>query len=153
MLTPNTDIGLRVEAAHKRLRRLGAELTTFVDDDMDSLEFFPWKLTALSHLRDFQNQLAKHFDLEEEGGFIDDLLRLAPESSNSINHLKVAHSRMLSDLSDIIRMVKSYSLPSDVHLPRLRERVKAFLAGLREHESVETALLYEAHFQVNGAGD
>lgn len=153
MFTPRTDIGIRIEADYKRLRDLSSELTTFIAQNVASEHFTAWKLSALTRLRDFQNQLAKHFDLEEDGGFIDELLGLSPESSNWINDLREDHRRMLEDLASIIAMVKSYSLPGDLDLPQLRSRINTFLVGLREHESAETALLYDAHFQVNGAGD
>lgn len=147
----NHDLTSQIEADHERLNQMIASLERFLSEEPE--HFVDWKVNMLFQLRDFHNQLAKHFDLEEEGGFISDLLRLAPQAANRIQRLPVEHERMLNRLDGTISDVKALTFASSGIRDRLRKRVEDVVRRFRDHESLECELLYHAHYQEFGVGD
>lgn len=147
------NIMVRIESDRERLKKSKSSLLGFVHAGRDGSDFLSWKIEALYQLRDFQNRLAKHFDLEEEGGLFTQLLRLAPNASYRINSLAAEHGEILEAISDAITSLKAAgSTDADTHR-RLRDDVDRILERIREHESLEQEMMYSAHNRVFGVGD
>lgn len=153
MYQPTGNLAARIEADYERLNRFASSLTEFAREATGPENFVQWKIEALFHLRDFRNQVAKHFDLEEEGGFISDLLRLAPEAANRIELLVAEHAGILEGIDRTICWVKAEERSGAETHRRLRGDLDRIMQRLKNHESVEKELLYTAHNQVYGAGD
>jgi len=147
------DLANRVDQEHEELRDAIDRLSTLFDRKVESDGFVGWKLDLLWQLRDFENQLQKHFDLEEDGGYNADLVRIAPHLAPSIAHLEEDHRKIISDLDHILDTVKSVENETSPMLPRARKRIDALLSFIREHEAEENAIIQEAYYQDYGVGD
>jgi hypothetical protein len=106
----------------------------------------------LSQLRD---QLALHFALEEAYGYFDDPVEVAPRLSYAAETLRNEHRRLYTDLTHIVergeRLLCSEQLATLALWigPQFLE----FDEALRDHESRENDLIYEAYDTDIGAGD
>jgi hypothetical protein len=147
------DLATQIESDHVRLHGMMSSMSEFLEQDLDPKHFLRWKVESLFQLRDFHNQLAKHFDLEELGGFFTEVLRLSPESANRIERLMADHSEILVVLERRIAELRSAEGPFPDTQDVLRRDLQTIIQRLKGHEALETELLYAAHYQVYGAGD
>lgn len=141
-----------VESDHKALLKALSDLETAFEHP-DTEMFGEWKLERLWQLRDFLNQLQKHFDLEETGGFNEKMSRTAPHLVAQIEHLEEDHLKITSDLTHIIDVLKGVYQPDSPKLQRVHSRVQDLVQFIRVHEAAETDIIQEAFYQELGAGD
>ncbi len=153
MKQSDRDLANRIERDHQELRASIDQLSTLFDAKIDAEGFIGWKLDLLWQLRDFQNQLQKHFDLEEDGGYNADLIRIAPHLASQVAHLEEDHRKIISDLSHILDNIKRIEGERSPMLLRVKDRVASLLTFIREHESEENAIIQEAYYQEYGVGD
>ena len=152
MAEKRSTIANRIEEEHASLRELMKSVSESVNRD-PSGDFGEWKLELIWTLRDFQNELVKHFDLEEDGGFMDDVIRRAPQESKKAEVLEMEHRDFLDELDAITDILKKMSKENQSDLPKVRERVHAVIEKLHEHEASERDLIYRVYFQDIGVGD
>lgn len=152
MAEKRTTIANRIEEEHASLRELMKSVGRYVQSDPEG-DFAEWKLDLIWTLRDFQNELVKHFDLEEDGGFMDDVIRRAPQESKKAEVLETEHRDFLSELDGITGMLKQINDRNRTELPTVRARVLALIERLHEHEASERDLIYRVYFQDIGVGD
>ncbi len=153
MKTRKDDISARIEEEHKQLRACMESLVEELEKDIDPARFKEWKLDFLLRLRDFQNNLQKHFDLEEEGGYMADIMQVAPQYAFRLENLREEHRKIITDLNHIVSVLKGIDHPSPSGIERLRRRVHDLLELFRQHESEEYRLIQEAYMQDYGQGD
>lgn len=142
-----------VEAEHEhitdRLRALQDELDVTVPGE----DFATWKFSFLMQLRDFQMVLLKHFDFEEEGGFLSEILRVAPRLSYRLGEVEAEHRKIGSQLAHLIAEFKRMDCLTEPRHLRLRARTKALGEILHAHEATERELIQSAYYDDFGAGD
>ena len=98
---------------------------------------------CISRLRD---QLAMHFALEEAYGYFEDAVAVAPRLSEKADYLKSQHVTLFADICAIAEdcerlLYRENSSGLDV---RIVARYDRFRQELREHESDETALIFQS---------
>lgn len=148
--TPSVE---KVEKDHQHLKRDMDQLTKEVSAKISEEQFPEWKLEFTWQLRDFKNQLLKHFELEEEGGFNEELIHAAPEHHNRVRQLEDEHKQIISTLEKIVADLKQMDPTSFHEAPAIRERVLNLLKLLRAHEAAERQLIQDAYLQDFGAAD
>lgn len=106
----------------------------------------------LSQLRD---QIALHFALEEAYGYFDDPVEVAPRLSYAAENLRNEHRSLYMDLTTIVE--RAERLLHSEQLATLALWIGPefidFDAALRDHESRENELIYEAYDTDLGTGD
>lgn len=142
-----------VEHDHEVLHRTMHELLELVDAPVPTDRFADWKLDLLWRLRDFQNNLQKHFDLEEESAYKSELLRLAPQFANQIDHLEIDHRRFIADMAEILDHLKAMQRPDAPQIESVRSGFKTLVEQLEEHEGEERTLIQDVFYQDYGVGD
>ncbi len=147
------DLANRVNQEHEDLRSAIDRLLTLFDRKIEPDGFVGWKLDLLWQLRDFQNQLQKHFDLEEDGGYNADLIRIAPHLAPKVFNLEEDHRKIVSDLTHILGILKGVEGEQSPMLPRVKDRTNELLKFILAHESEENAIIQEAYYQDYGVGD
>jgi hypothetical protein len=109
-------------------------------------------IERMSELRD---QLALHFALEEAYGYFDDPVDVAPRLSYAAETLRSEHRRLYMDLTHIVdrgeRLLHSEQLATLALW--LGPEFLAFDEALRDHESRENELIFDAYETDLGAGD
>lgn len=153
MSTPVATLAERIDQDHRRLRSALAQLLVVLEEPIPEGSFLEWKLEFLSRLRAFQHNLLVHFDLEEEGGFMDTVVRVAPQYARQVEQLLEEHASILKDLERSIEIFKGADSPVSSRLHRVRERVRELITVHEAHESVEHELLQNVYNQDLGTGD
>jgi len=139
----------QIEEDHKQLAAFTKSLTSAVGDVAKADDFPAWKREFVWQLRDFYNLLLKHFELEEEGGYMNDLMELAPRFAGKAESLHSEHQAILRDLDGIITGLKAVTAASEVG--EVQERLTALVGQLECHECAEREMLADAYYQDIGA--
>ncbi len=153
MYNQEEDIAARIDEDHKQLRACMEALVAELEGEIDPDKFLQWKLDFLLRLRDFQNQLQKHFDLEEEGGYMQDVMHLAPQFAFRLENLQEDHRKIIADLNHIISVLKGIDHLSPTQIARIRQRIYELLELFKKHEAAENCLIQDIYMQDYGRGD
>lgn len=116
-------------AEHAALALRIAALRTLIDGE------FSWDEARVA-LADLRRTLRLHFALEESGGYLAEVLSLAPERAETIARLEFDHNLMRSDLTRLF--AEAVAEPSR---DALRQSVRDFLAVLATHEHGENEIV------------
>ena len=146
------DIGTKLQQQHDQIKTEIKAISTSLSTDIPDEEFPSWRLDLLWTLRDCLNDLQKHFDLEEEGGFLSNVLEIAPQHQQAVKILAAEHGIVSTRLNEAISAIKTLSLADSQNLQPIREEIESIFRLLREHEAVEGELLLTVYSQDEGAG-
>lgn len=106
----------------------------------------------LSQMRD---QLALHFALEEAYGYFDDPVDVAPRLSHAAEQLRTEHRELYMELTNLVeraeRLVHSEQMATLALW--IGPEFLRFDEALRDHESRENDLIFEAFDTDIGTGD
>jgi len=150
MTLPNLETALEVERDHKHLTEQMARFKLFVKSEPEPEHYSRWRLEFLWQLRDFKNRLLKHFDLEEEGGFMEDVMVMAPHCARQIKELKKEHERIPVLMDGILAELKAMTKMDSDKLARIQSRISEVMGTLREHENQEHKLIQNAYYSEYG---
>jgi len=153
MTDQSKSMASRIEQEHADLREVIKEIEKEIQKDPSKEEFTSWKLDFMRRFRDFQNELTKHFDLEEEGGFMEDLVARAPHHARQVDELEHEHEDIAVGLGAIADALKGMNEHTMSGLPAVRQRIREVLEVLHRHEEAERDLIQKAYFQDIGVGD
>jgi iron-sulfur cluster repair protein YtfE (RIC family) len=149
---PNEHIARLIKEDHHRLESIITQLTTEITR-VPPAAFDGWKLSLLRKLRDFQNELRKHFDLEEHGGFMEEVISHAPRYVSRVEALVSEHEEVCESLDAILTDLKAATSPAMWREARIAPRLTEMFETLKEHESEENSLIQDTYFQDLGVGD
>lgn len=145
-----TDIASQIEKEHECIKRDMGDIKMAVMEKVSLKNFPDWRLEFIWRLRDFKTHLLKHFDLEEEGGFMNEILSEAPETVNQIKKLEAEHSQIVSELDDILADLKEMHEKEIPKLEDIRNRVTQLMSTIRNHETAENNLIQKVYYQEYG---
>ena len=145
-----TEVAEKIAKDHESIRRYIGALNLSEMTEVDAKEFIDWKLEFIWQLRDFKNRLLKHFDLEEEGGYMQDILTAAPHLSRKVSGLKVEHDQILMSLDEILFKLKRMKKKNDTELEQVRFELNDVITSLRDHENEENILMQQAYYREFG---
>ncbi|MCH7676649.1 hemerythrin domain-containing protein [candidate division KSB1 bacterium] len=146
-----TEVAEKIAKDHESIRRYIGALNLSEMTEVDAKEFFDWKLEFIWQLRDFKNRLLKHFDLEEEGGFMEDIVKVAPHLSRKVSGLKVEHDQILMSLDEILFKLKRMKKKNDTELEQVQFELNDVITSLRDHENEENILMQQAYYREFGS--
>lgn len=153
MAQERSEITTAIEKDHEELRHAMNAIAEYARSHFTLDGFRERKMELLLRLRDFQNHLLKHFDLEEEGGFMEDIVKIAPHSANEVERLEREHEKFLSDLRQILNDVKRASNPESSSFVAARRHLEELFSLMDDHEARERELLQVSYLQDLGTGD
>ncbi|MBI3464927.1 MAG: hypothetical protein HY000_18005 [Planctomycetes bacterium] len=130
-------VALAVQAEHRQLHQRLHDIERLLTSD----EIWEESLNRLlGDLRALRRQLAEHFEREENGGFLDEAVALAPRFSHDARRLMRDHSSFLAELDGIIRFAEKAAASEATEL---RERTLDLFHALRLHEAGEERILQQ----------
>ncbi len=150
MANSKPSIVSQVEDEHVVLKQEMGALSLFAMQEKTNNDFGDWRLQFVWQLRDFKNRLLKHFDLEEEGGFMRDVLDVSPQSFNKVEELKAEHEEIASDLERITATIRGMRERNSETLQTVRSDLNDIITVLRKHESDENQLIQRAYYREYG---
>lgn len=140
----------QVEDEHILLKQEMGALSMFAMQEKMNSDFGEWRLQFVWQLRDFKNRLLKHFDLEEEGGFMRDVLKISPQSLRKVDDLKAEHEKIAADLDRLTATMRAMRERNSEVLQSVRSDLNEIIVALRKHESEENQLIQRAYYREYG---
>ncbi|MCG8606447.1 hypothetical protein MJD09_15870 [bacterium] len=153
MIKKRSEVAVKVEQDHHAINQQMGELKKSMMGEVRSADFSDWKLEFVWQLRDFKNRLLKHFDLEEEGGFMTDVLEAAPQSEMKVTQLKREHEYIITSLDRLTSDLKEIQEMEPTRLEGVRNGINDIMKSLRDHETEEHMLMQRAYFREFGGAD
>ena len=143
-------IAQEVELEHIQLNKQMLDLKKIIFGEVKEKNFPEWRLHFLWKLRDFKNELLKHFDLEEEGGFMHEVLKAAPQEAKKVDLLKQEHESMIASLDAVLQGLKAMGTVDKVSLNNIRNDLNHLIYRLESHETKENHLMQLAYYREFG---
>lgn len=153
MSTASRSIASRVQEEHESLKSTMASIRAEMALGAQAAHFSDWRLNFVWCLRDFQNALLKHFDLEEDGGFMTDLVAISPGCAARVAILKQEHEDIIPRLNELTEELKGMTSKQPVELERITTGIIDLFELLERHEAAERELIQDVYFQDIGVGD
>ena len=139
-----------VRSQHFALRQQIRALEEVFAEPDGAAEEYARKTQAL--LEGFDSALRDHFAVEEEGGYLADILKVAPRLSRRAAHLEQNHKEFSERLESLLALAR-YAVEAPDDWERVRTGLEGFLQALRAHEDKENELVHEAFLDDLGSGD
>jgi len=147
------EIAAKIREEHERIKQDMKKINTLAGAHVSQEGYAKWRLDLIWLLRDFKNALQKHFDLEEEGGFMTDVVKIAPQNINAVQKLETEHETMNAMMEEILTSLKDQEEKDDLKLEALRQRIGEFFEVLESHEAAEGDLIESTYLQDEGMAD
>mgnify|MGYP005835663469 CR=1 FL=1 len=123
------------------LEKLRKQLTPFAQNT----SFAEWKMDYLHHIFEFKQQLQKHFTLEEEGGFTNNINPITPEDLQIAKRLESEHDQIMELIKFITNELNQIKKPSVKKLESIKKWVDNLIQRIERHENAEDQLLRKAY--------
>ena len=137
-----------LEKIHQEHQHQGQQLARLRKALVERLD-----LNALAKLLvEMSGELAEHFRLEEDGGYFDDAVAVAPRLIEQANRLRHQHGELRERLDSLLQTVES-TQATDGSADEIRHSTREFIFELVEHERSENLMVTEAYQQDIGEGD
>ena len=153
MAIESGDLPTRIRAEHERVMKEVREIRAIIGADTPAERFPEWRLGLLQLLGDLANDLLKHFSLEEEGGFIREVLSRAPQKAQIVQRLQREHAEITRRLNKVVMDVEAVRQGNESGVLDIRRRTTAVLSLLDAHEAAEASLSQETYLQDEGGPD
>ena len=135
---------------HNILRGNINTLSKKIEQDVPDEKYEEWRLEFMWQLRDFRNHCLKHFDFEELGGFMKEVLNDAPETKKTEEKLEEEHSKIIKELDEILDDLKALEQKEINKLKEIKSKVKHLIIKLKAHEKAENDLIQKVYSQEYG---
>ena len=142
-----------IQEEHDSLKETIAAIRSDLESDTREADFANWRLNFVWRLRDFQNALLKHFDLEEDGGFMQELVAVSPGCTARVALLKQEHEDIIPRLNELTDELKEMTSRQPITLNRIAAGLIDLFDLLERHEAAERELIQDVYFQDIGVGD
>ncbi len=153
MAVESGELPARIRAEHERIMKVVQGIRAIIAAQTPAEQFSQWRHALLQLLGDLANDLLKHFDLEEEGGFMSAVLSRAPQKAPIVQRLQREHAEITRRLSKLVMDVEAVSQGNDSSVLDIRQRTTAVLSLLDTHGAAEKSLIQETYVQDEGGPD
>jgi hemerythrin-like domain-containing protein len=135
----------QVEDDHAALKTALKQIEAECGRTIQSDEFNEWKRGFIKLLRKFNTNMLNHFDLEEDGGYLAEIIIEAPHTIKDVKNLEAEHEQFICDLSSVILVLKQMERYDPNELQDCRGKLTLLIKSLREHEKTENTLVQNAY--------
>ena len=138
--------------AHEELNRNIGELKLTIMERVSAKDFSDWRIQFIG-LQDLRQKLSKHFEFEEQGGFMAEVTDAAPQLLNQVKELEIEHKRILSNLDGVLTDFKKSDVKDKLELQDIFNRISGIMTTLHQHEITENELMQSAFYREYGSPD
>jgi hemerythrin len=142
-MTHTTDLAAEALAAHEKLMQHLQELEARAGHETGLAEL----AAGLSRVR---SDVTAHFEFEQQGGYMSDVLDRAPHMCPRIDKLLAQHAELLESLDELITRARG---GTEQTIASLRQRTAQWIAAVRAHESAENRLVQKVFSREECAED
>ncbi len=148
-----SDIARQIENEHEELKKQMDLLKSVVQSELDQNNFKDWQVNVVLTLREFKGTLEKHFEMEEIGGFNEELVRLKPQNKKKIEELETEHREIILKIENIIAHLKELIHYEKEKINAVVNDVLNLIETLYLHEAAERELVNNTYFLDVGSAD
>ena len=112
-----------------------------------------WVRELQSRFEEYFGRLHRHFEMEEQGGYLTEVLQLRPTLSAAVALVQQEHEELSELFQDVQSAVRELAPTDNLVLRDCCERVKQLLAWIERHEEHENHIVLYAFTQDLAAGD
>lgn len=141
-----------IQAEHRELGCLLHEIEKCVMEASECACDTTAACKLVEALESLQSYLAHHFAMEEEGGYMEDALALAPRFSQQARRLQAQHPTFLFKLGKLLELARSLG-EGGAGMCDVRSGATDLFKMLRAHEAGENRILEQAFNTDLGLGD
>lgn len=138
-MTP-TEVAQWMKEEHQRVDELARALHDRVAV-VPRTNLKAWIQATRTSLGDFQSHLLRHFDIEEDGGYLQAVVDRRPTLSGEVDRLRHEHDELGRMLGSIHRDLETLTDQDRLLIEDLCARVSGLLRYIREHEDRENLMV------------
>ncbi len=153
MVSQKSDIARQVIEEHEELNQNIGELKITILEKVSTRDFPDWRIQFIGKLQDLKQKLTSHFEFEEQGGFMAEVIDEAPQLLNQVKELEIEHKQILANLDGVVKDFKKLGIKDDLELQDILNRVSRIMNELHHHEITENELLQSAFYREHGIPD
>jgi hypothetical protein len=135
---------------HNHIKKGLVDIQEAVKKPVSEKELHDWRLEFIWQLREFRNHLLKHFDFEEDGGFMHEIVEKAPEKLNVVKALGNQHQEIALALDHIIEHLKSLDHFDMKMYEEIRQHISEMVDTILKHKTAEIDLMQMVYYQDYG---
>lgn len=141
----------RLAAEHRHLSRATQQLRVLARGPVTDEGLAFWRQDLGSRLATLRNLLLDHFEHEEQGGFLRDVLKEVPNSQRQVAALRREHDDIELRLDRILAELDELETTRGVE--SIQSQIAVLIEILVEHETGEQHLVQRTYYREYGAGD
>jgi hemerythrin-like domain-containing protein len=141
MPATNVSIASQLKKEHAYIHEITKKIEKLVAVIKPQRPALEWGSSLLENLSSLREHLEKHFEFEETGGFMEEVMKALPNISPQVESLRRDHQILTFEINDLYRRAERLILDSGPTSREIGEDIKHFLHSLREHERKENALV------------
>ena len=141
---------------HRQLNAMVADLREFLEKPRPAVGekgAHTWSTRLTGRLMKLHDALYRHFQEEEDGGMMEELMEAHPRATGAVESLVHDHERILRHLRRCTTGAMEYADGVEPRNPRLRRTIVVILDCLHQHEVEETDLIQRLEYEMVGAAD
>ena len=150
MPTSRNKISLKIRDEHFSIKSGIQAIRQHVKSNVSENNFKTWRDKLFELINKMAAELSEHFEQEEDGGFMSDILKNVPQKKHAISQLKAEHEMMTQDISVIQRCIKETKSLDETQIVNLSHQINEFLDLLTAHEAAENLLLEDIYLRNKG---
>jgi len=108
---------------------------------MESEDFTLWKIEFIWQMREFKNNLLKHFDFEEDSGFFDHFPKTETTGGSYGKKMRTEHRQLMKDLEKILIKLKKIRGINNPELKNLEVDILQLISEISKHENREMGVI------------
>jgi hypothetical protein len=131
----------KIKEEHDSVERSLENIKIALKSWMESEDFTLWKIEFTWQMREFKNDLLKHFDFEEDSGFFDHFPKTTSNSGTYGKRMRSEHKQLAKDLEKILNKLKRIR---DIRNPALRKievDIRHLISEIIKHEDREMGVI------------
>jgi hemerythrin-like domain-containing protein len=112
-----------------------------------------WGRRLYYELLAFHRHLLRHFELEETGGFMQEVVTLRPQAAEQVERLRQEHDQILKAVDELISNSDLLASGVSTSLMEFHGRFSQLLSLIKRHEAEENELIQRVFYQEEVAVD
>jgi hypothetical protein len=108
---------------------------------MESEDFTLWKIEFIWQMREFKNDLLKHFDFEEDSGFYNYFSKTQSNGRSYGKKMRTEHKKLMKDLDKILAKLKKIREIRKPELKNMEVDILHLINKISKHENREMGVI------------
>jgi hemerythrin-like domain-containing protein len=138
---------------HEVVKEIIRQLEFLLDEGSLVGQESDWARRLCSELSSFRSHIQRHTVLEEDGGFMVEVVTLMPQATKQVEKLRCEHEQILRTIDELIHDCNKMASGAGLPLPEFRQSVYRAFAFIRRHESEENEMIQRVFYHEVAVAD